>query len=97
MDEFGCDYKCRTVGESIVKYHIPGDWCAEFDVCNGIYPIIVIPAEQIRRTPAMMELKLRFTGNPNDEYPGCILLTEKKTIAFKVDCISDLQNALDKK
>ena len=25
MDEFGCDYECRTVGESIIKYNIPND------------------------------------------------------------------------
>ena len=31
MDEFGCDYECKTVGESITKYNIPDDWCAEFD------------------------------------------------------------------
>ena len=23
MDEFGCDYACKTVGESIIKYNIP--------------------------------------------------------------------------
>ncbi len=23
MDEFGCDYGCKTVGESIIKYKIP--------------------------------------------------------------------------
>lgn len=36
MDEFGCDYECRTVGESIIKYNIPNDWCAEFD--QGLIP-----------------------------------------------------------
>ena len=24
MDEFGCDYECRTVGESITKYEVVG-------------------------------------------------------------------------
>ena len=40
MDAFGCDYRCRTVGESITKYNIPNDWCAEFDVHDGVYPVI---------------------------------------------------------
>ncbi len=36
MDKFGCDYACRTVGESIIKHHIPNDWCAEFDAYDGV-------------------------------------------------------------
>ena len=36
MDEFGCDYMCKTVGEGLAKYNIPGDWCAEFDACDDI-------------------------------------------------------------
>ena len=42
MDEFGCDYECRTVGESITKYNIPDDWCAEFDAYDDACPIFCI-------------------------------------------------------
>ena len=66
MDEFGCDYECRTVGESITKYNIPDDWCAEFDAYDDVYPIIVILVDQIRKAPAMMDLKLRMIENPDD-------------------------------
>ena len=96
MDEFGCDYQCRTVGESITKYNIPGDWCAEFDAHDGIYPIIVIPIDQIRKIPAMMDLKLRSIVNPDHEYAGCIVRAEKMTIAFKVDHMCDLQKVLER-
>ena len=95
MDEFGCDYACRTVGESIVKYNIPNDWYAEFDAFDDVYPIVVIQVEQIRKVPAMMDLKLRMIENPDDEYAGCMILEDKKTIAFKVDYMSDLVNALE--
>ena len=95
MDEFGCDYECRTVGESLVKYDIPNDWCAEFDAYDGVYPIVVIQVEQIRKASAMMDLKLRMIENPDDEYAGCMVLTEKMTIAFKVDFMSDLINAME--
>ena len=37
MDEFGCDYECKTVSESITKYNIPDDWCAEFDAYDGVF------------------------------------------------------------
>ena len=94
MDEFGCDYACKTVGEGITKYHIPDEWWAEFDVYDDIYPIIAIPVEQIRKAPAMMDLKLRMIEKPEDEYAGCIILTENRTIAFKVDYMSDLENAI---
>ena len=94
MDEFGCDYECRTVGESITKYSIPNDWCAEFDAYDDVYPIIVIQVDQIRKAPAMMDLKLRTIENPDDEYAGCIILENKKTIAFKVDFMSDLVKAM---
>lgn len=60
MDEFGCDYACGTVGESIVKYNIPDDWWAEFDVCDDVCPIIVIQVDKIRKAPAMMDLELRI-------------------------------------
>ena len=87
MDEFSCDYQCRTVGESIIKHHIPDDWCAEFDARDGVYPIVVIEVAQIRKSPAIMGLKLRTIENQDDEYAGCIVLSDKKTIAFKIDDI----------
>lgn len=96
MDELGCDYSCRTVGESITKYNIPGDWCAEFDAYDGVYPIIVIPAEQVRKSTAMMDVKLSIIENPDEEYAGCMVIAEKKTIAFKVDRMGDLQTAMEK-
>ena len=95
MDEFGCDYECKTVGESITKYNIPDDWCAEFDVYDGVYPIVCIQIDQIRESPAMMDLKLRIVENPDDEYAGCMVLAEKKTIAFKVNYMSDLTKAME--
>ena len=94
MDEFGCDYECRTVGESITKYNIPDDWCAEFDVYNGIYPLIPIRVGKIRMCPTMMALKLRIIENPDDEYAGCMIFEEEKNISFKVDYINDLLEAM---
>ena len=95
MDEFGCDYECKTVGESITKYNIPDDWCAEFDAYDGVYPIVCIQVDQIRNSPAMMDLKLRIVENPDDEYAGCMVLAEKKTIAFKVNYMRDLTKAME--
>lgn len=95
MDEFGCDYECKTVGESITKHNIPDDWCAEFDACDGAYPIIVIQIDQIRKAPAMMALQLRMVENPDDEYAGCTVHKGRQTIAFKVDYMSDLVKALE--
>ena len=95
MDEFGCDYECKTVGESITKYNIPDDWCAEFDAYDGVYPIVCIQVDQIRKSPAMMDLKLRIVENPDDEYAGFMVLAEKKTIAFKVNYMSDLTKAME--
>ena len=95
MDDFGCDYECKTVGESITKYNIPDDWCAEFDAYDGVYPIVYIQVNQIRESPAMMDLKLRIVENPDDEYAGCMVLAEKKTIAFKVNYMSDLTKAME--
>ena len=95
MDKFGCDYACKSVGDSISKYNIPDDWCAEFDAYNDVYPIIVIQVDQIRKAPALMGLKLRMIENPNDEYAGCMILEEKKTIAFKVDFMSNLLQAME--
>lgn len=94
MDEFGCDYGCKTVGEGITKYNIPDDWYAEFDAYDDFYPIIAIPVEQIRKAPAMMDLKLRMIEKPDDEYAGCMILTEERIIAFKVDYMRDLQTAM---
>ena len=93
MESFVCDYECRTVGEGITKYHIPNDWCSEFDVYDDVYPIICIPVDQIRKMPAIMDLKLRIVEN-DDEYAGCMLHADRKTIAFKVNYISDLLNAM---
>lgn len=90
MDVFGCDYECRTVGESITKYNIPDDWCAEFDAYDDVYPIVCVPVDQIRKKQAMMDLKLRVVENEGDEYAGCMVLKEKKTIAFKIDYMSTL-------
>lgn len=95
MDEFGCDYACKTVGESITKYNIPDDWCAEFDAYDVVCPIIIIQVEQIRKAPAMMDLKLRMIGNPGEEYAGCMVLTKKQTIAFKINYMSDLVKAME--
>lgn len=95
MEEFACDYRCKTVGESIIKYNIPDDWCAEFDACDNVYPIICIPVDQIRRIPATMELRLRVVENGDAEYTGCMVFAEKKTIAFKIDCMNDLVQAMN--
>lgn len=95
MNEFGCDYECKTVGEGITKCNIPDDWCAEFDAYDDVYPIVCIQIDQIRESPAMMDLKLRIVENPDDEYAGCMVLAEKKTIAFKVNYMSDLTKAME--
>lgn len=41
-----------------------------------------------------MGLKLRIVENPDDEYAGCMVIAEKKTIAFKVDYMRDLLKAI---
>ncbi|MBE6916725.1 MAG: hypothetical protein E7470_02295 [Ruminococcaceae bacterium] len=94
MDEFGCDYVCRTVGDSITKYNIPNDWYAEFNAYDGIYPVVCIQVEQIRKASAMMNLKLRAVEDEAGEYAGCMILTDQKTVAFKIDCMSDLVKAM---
>ena len=94
MDAFGCDYGCRTVGEGIIKYNIPDDWCAEFDAYDDVYPIVCVQVEQIRRSSNMMALKLRLVENEDEEYAGCIVITDQKTIAFKVDYMSELRKAM---
>ena len=96
MDEFGCDYTCKTVGESIEKYQIPNDWCAEFDSWDDICPVICIQVSKIREMSAVMDLKLRMIDDPDVEYAGCIVLTERKTIMFKIDNIGALINAMEK-
>ena len=95
MDEFGCDYECKTVGESIIKYNIPDDWCAEFDAYDDVYPIIVIRVGKIRKAPAMMDLKLRTIEDPDDEYAGCTILEDEKLIAFKINHMGDLVTAME--
>ncbi len=95
MDEFGCDYECRTAGEGITKYNIPDDWYAQFDVQDGAYPIISIRAGNIRKSSAMMALKLRIIENTDDEYAGCMVLAENKAIFFKIDYMIDLVRAME--
>jgi len=97
MDEFGCDYECRTVGESIIKYNIPNDWSAEFDAYDDVYPVICVQVDEIRKVPAIMDLKLRVAENEDDEYAGCMVLTNQKTITFKIDYMSDLIRAIEPK
>lgn len=95
MDDFGCDYECRTVGEGIAKYDLPNDWRAEFEAYDGVYPIVCMQVDQIRNAPAIMALKLRIVENEDDEYAGCIVVKDQKTIVFKVDYMSDLVRAMD--
>ena len=95
MDEFDGDYTCKTVGESIAKHNIPDDWCAEFDAYDDIYPIICIQVDKIRKIPALMNLKLRVVENGDDEYAGCMIHAGRKTIAFKIDYLSDLLKATE--
>ena len=92
MDAFICDYQCAAVAEGLAKYQIPDDWCAEFDAHDGIYPVICMQTYQIRSNPAMMDLKVRTAEK--DEYPGCMIYAQKKTIAFKIDCMRDLIEAM---
>lgn len=94
MDKFGCDYECRTVGESIIKYNIPDDWCVEFEAFDDVYPIFCIQADQVRMMTAIMDLELRIVENEDEEFAGCMVLTKQKIIAFKIDHISDLIRAM---
>ena len=43
-----------------------------------------------------MDLKLRIIENQDDEYAGCIVLPDRKTIAFKIDYMSDLARAIER-
>ena len=63
MVESGCDYCCRTVGEGIAKYDILDSWCAEFDVCDDVFPTIVMKVGQVRKNHAIMGLRLRIVDN----------------------------------
>lgn len=80
MDEFGCDYECRTVGESIIKYNIPNDWSAEFDVYDDVYPVICIQVDEIRKTPAIMDLKLRVVDWSQVDKEDYMLAMERSPI-----------------
>ena len=42
-----------------------------------------------------MALKLRAVEKEDDAYAGCMVLEEKKTIAFKIDYISDLAKTME--
>ena len=95
MDEFGCDYECRTVGEGIIKYNIQDDWFAKFDVVDGFYPTISIRVGKMRKYPSIMELKLRIIENPYDEYAGCMILENGKNIFFKISCMIDFLKAIE--
>ena len=97
MNEFSCDYTCRTVGESITKHNIPDDWSAEFDAYDDVYPIVCILVEQIRKSSNIMALELRRVENEDAEYAGCVLFPNRKTIAFKVDHMCDLVKAMNTK
>ena len=94
MDRFGCDYVCRTVGECIDKYTIPNDWCAEFYAYDDVYPTICIPVYQIRKTPAIMALKLIVVENQDEEYAGCMVFAKKASVAFKIDFMHNLIKAM---
>ena len=41
-----------------------------------------------------MNLKIRIVENEDDEYAGCMVLTNQKIIAFKLNYMSDLTRAL---
>ena len=77
MDAFGCDYGCRTVGEGILKYNIPDDWCAEFDAYDDVYPMVCMRVEQIRKSSEMMALKLRIVENEDNECRNKRFIIEK--------------------
>ena len=42
-----------------------------------------------------MALKLRVVEHQDEEYAGCMLLTNRKTIHFKIDYFRDLINAMN--
>ena len=95
MDAFGCDYGCRTVGEGLNKYDVANDWRVEFDVYDGIYPVICISPEEIRQIPNMMALKIRVVENEDAEYAGCMVFPSERRIIFKVDYMCNLIKAME--
>ena len=94
MDEFGCDYECRTVEEGMNKYNVCDDWWVEFDVYDDFYPLICIRPEEIRKIERMMTLKIRVVENEDEEYAGCMVFPEEKRITFKIDYMQDLIEAM---
>ncbi len=94
MVAFVCDYGCETVKEAILKYDIPDDWLVGFDIYDKAYPIITFPARCVRKAYAIMALRLRMIENEDEEYAGCMIAEEEKTIFFKIDHMLDLINAL---
>lgn len=95
MDKLGCDYECRTVGEGIIKYAIPDDWFAKFDIYDGFYPIISIRVGKMQKYPSIMELNLRVIESPDDEYAGCMILEKDKNIFFKINYMIDFLKAIE--
>jgi len=95
IDAFCCDYESKTVSESIEKYNIPDDWCAEFDAYDDVYPTLVIQVDRIRKIPAVMNMKIRNVKNPDDEYAGCTVFQDRQTVAFKIDYLKDLLEAIN--
>ena len=94
MEQMICDYLCRTVGEGVIKYNIPDDWCAEFDAYDDIYPTVAIPISRLRKTSALMDLNLRMIENEEEELAGCVVMAEHKIIAFKIPYIRDFVTAM---
>ena len=94
MDEFSCDYVCRTVGESILKYNVPDEWCAEFEAYDCGCPVVCIQVAQVRKSSELMDVKLRMVANADAEFAGCMVFADRKTIAFKIDCISDFTRVI---
>lgn len=95
MDEFGCDYACRTVGEGMDKYNVAGDWRVEFDIYDGTYPLICISAEEMYERPGILTLRLRMIENEDEEYASCMVFPEEKRITFKIDRLLDLIKAME--
>ena len=89
------DYQCRTVGEGVCKYDIPDNWLAEFTAYDKLRPRVCTQVDHIRKTPAMMELKIRIIENQDDESAACIVDAFRKTIRFKIDHMSDLVKAIE--
>ena len=67
---------------------------AEFDAYDGSYPFIGFEVGEIRKMPAIMDLKLRIMENEDDELAGCMILPKKKIIGFKIDHLNELIKAI---